>query len=246
MFKALILGLATVGNVVAAPASSSNLAHSVSANEKHTRRDLTSRNWSGAIQEASAGSWNYVQGTVVIPTLDDASNPRGSADIWVGIDGNDCNTAILQTGIVAYGDGSFWVWTEWWQYNMQDYETDLAVSGGDTVRMTVHATSRTSGTTTIENLTTGKSVSHTFRSETAYPLCESDAEWIVEDFSSNNQPVPLVNWGTISFTDTIAKGSNGQVSAAGSEKINIKIGNEIITQTDVTSDGRVSVTYVGN
>ncbi|ATY62993.1 Concanavalin A-like lectin glucanase [Cordyceps militaris] len=246
MFKALILSLATVGSVLAAPTtSSSHLAHSEPATHKH-KRDLTSRTWSGAVQEASAGSWNYVQGTVVIPTLNDANNPKGSADIWVGIDGNNCGTAILQTGIVAYGDGSFWVWTEWWQYNMQDYETDLAVSGGDTVRMTVHATSRTSGTSTIENLTTGKSVSHTFTGETAYPLCESDAEWIVEDYQENGTPVPLVNWGTIEFTDTVAKGSNGQVSAAGAEKINMKVDGSLVTSTDIDSNGKVSVTYIGN
>lgn len=246
MYKALILSLASIGSVLAAPSGgSSYLAHSVSVNQKH-RRDLTSRTWSGAISEASAGTWDFVQGTVVIPTLNDSNNPKGSADIWVGIDGNNCQTAILQTGIVAYGDGSFWVWTEWWQYNMQDYETDLKVSGGDTVRLTVHATSRTSGTTSIENLTTGQSVSHTFSSETAYPLCESDAEWIVEDYQENKQPVPLVNWGTIEFTDTVAKGANGQVTAAGAEKINIKIGSDLVTQTEIGSDGKVSVTYVGN
>lgn len=76
---------------------------------------------------------------------------------------------------------------------MQDYDADLTVSAGDTVCRTVHATSKTPGTTTIENLTTGKSASQTFTSETAYPLCESDAEWIVEDFQENKQPVPLVN-----------------------------------------------------
>ncbi|TQV91991.1 hypothetical protein V2A60_005917 [Cordyceps javanica] len=245
MYKNLILSLASIGSVLAAPSSSSNLAQSVPVHQKH-RRDETSRNWSGAIQKTSAGSWNFVQGTVVIPTLNDSDHPRGSADIWVGIDGSSCHSAILQTGIVAYGDGSFWVWTEWWKYTMQDYETKLKVSGGDTVRMTVHATSRTSGTTSIENLTTGKSVSHTFTSETAYPLCESDAEWIVEDFSVNDIPVPLVNWGTIEFTDTVAKGVNGEVTAAGAEKTDIEIDGSMVTRTDIDSNGKVSVAYIGN
>ncbi|OAA57298.1 Concanavalin A-like lectin/glucanase [Cordyceps fumosorosea ARSEF 2679] len=247
MFKSLILALATVGSVAAAPTSSGNLANSVSVPQHKHKRDLTSRGWSGAIQEADSGTWNFVQGTVVLPTLNDQNNPKGSGDIWVGIDGNNCGTAILQTGIVCYGDGSFWVWTEWWQYNMQDYDTNLGVSGGDTVRMTVNATSTTSGTTLIENLTTGKSVSQTFTGETRYPLCESDAEWIVEDFQENGKPVPLVNWGTIEFTNTVASGPGTSVTAAGSELINIKLDDgTIVTQSSVDNDGNVFVKYIGN
>lgn len=49
--------------------------------------------------------------------------------------------------------------------------------------MTVTATSDTAGTATIENETTGKSVSKTFSGNVESSLCRTDAEWIVEDVS---------------------------------------------------------------
>ncbi|KAF4500527.1 glycosyl hydrolase family 43 [Fusarium agapanthi] len=36
-----------------------------------------------------------------------------AASAWVGIDGDTCQTAILQTGISFYADGSFDAWYEW-------------------------------------------------------------------------------------------------------------------------------------
>ncbi|EGX93907.1 Concanavalin A-like lectin/glucanase [Cordyceps militaris CM01] len=224
MYKPLLLTLASLASILAAPLDNVTPA-------RH-KRDLYFTNWSGQL---------------VVPTLNDANNPKGTADIWVGIDGNNCKTAILQTGIVTYGDGTFWVWTEWWKHTMQDYTVSLDVSGGDTVRLTVHATSTTSGTTTVENLTTGKSVSHTFTSETSYPLCETDAEWIVEDFQidSAGDLAPLVDWGTIKFFDTLASGPNGNVTAAGATKANLKQNGVILTSTDIGTDGSVSVTYIG-
>ncbi|OAA53843.1 Concanavalin A-like lectin/glucanase [Cordyceps fumosorosea ARSEF 2679] len=239
MYKPIVLTLASLSSILAAPLDNVTPA-------KH-KRSYTSSNWSGAVQESKAGSYNYVQGSFVVPTLNDQNNPSGTADIWVGIDGNNCKSAILQTGIVTYGDGSFWVWTEWWKHTMQDYSVSLDVNGGDTIRLTVHATSSTSGTTSVENLTTGKSVSQTFTSETSYPLCESDAEWIVEDFSTDSQGdlAPLVDWGTIKFFDTTAKGPNGQVSAVGAEVFNLKQNGVILTDTEIGSDGSVSVTYTG-
>lgn len=241
MRQTFILAFATIGSVFAAPVS--DLFGSGTSPSR--KRDATSRTWAGAVQEGPAGTgWDFVQGSVVVPSFSGGSSDE-SVDIWVGIDGNDCSTAILQTGIVAYGDGTFWVWTEWWQYDMMDYSGDLPLQAGDQLRFTVHATSTTSGTTTIENLTNGQSVSHTFTSETAYPLCETDAEWIIEDWQQNGQPVPLINWGTIEFSDTTAKNSDSQVTANGSEIIDMKIDNAIVTSTEINSRGDVSVTYEG-
>jgi hypothetical protein len=202
--------------------------------------------WGGAVQEGPQGTgWNFVQGSVVVPNFK-GGDPRQSANMWVGIDGRYCSSAILQTGLVAYGDGSFWLWTEWWKNEMQNYENSLTFSPGDTLRFTVHAQSTTSGTTTVENLSTGQWVSENYTSENDFPLCETDAEWILEDWTQGGVPVPLYNWGTISIFDTIAKNPNGQVTAAGADIVNININGQTLTQSNVQSDGTVSVTYIGS
>lgn len=234
--RSLLLALSAIAGVFAAPAATGN------------KRALGKRGdyiWGGAIQEGPPGTgWNFVQGSVVVPSFSGSDNQH-SANMWVGIDGNDCTSAILQTGLVAYGDGTFWLWTEWWKNDMQDYETNLDFSPGDTLRFTVHAKSTTSGTTTVENLSTGNSVSHTFTSETSYPLCETDGEWVLEDWSINNQHVELYNWGTIKIFDTTAKSPSKTVTAAGAEIVNININGQTLTDSSVDSDGTVSVTYIG-
>lgn len=68
---------------------------------------------------------------------------------------------------------------------LQDYayDFDLTVSEGDVIKMSVTATSTTAGTAVLENQTTGKSVSKTFSGNVEGALCQTNAEWIVEDVS---------------------------------------------------------------
>lgn len=63
-----------------------------------------STNWSGAVQIGTG--YDSVTGTIVVP---EPSVPSGgsslkqyAASAWVGIDGDTCSTAILQTGVDFY------------------------------------------------------------------------------------------------------------------------------------------------
>lgn len=63
-----------------------------------------SSNWAGAVQIGTG--YDNVVGTIVVPT---PSVPSGgssllkyAASAWVGIDGDTCSTAILQTGVDFY------------------------------------------------------------------------------------------------------------------------------------------------
>lgn len=63
-----------------------------------------SNNWAGAVQIGTG--FDSVVGTIEVPT---PSVPSGSSDqeqysasAWVGIDGDTCSTAILQTGVDFY------------------------------------------------------------------------------------------------------------------------------------------------
>lgn len=81
-----------------------------------------STNWAGAVTTDT--DFTYVTGTIVVPTpsAGDSSGVKAalegySASAWVGIDGDTCGTAILQTGVdFSYQGGgvSFDAWYEWY------------------------------------------------------------------------------------------------------------------------------------
>ena len=108
--------------------------------------------------------------------------------------------------------------------------------------MTVTASSKTGGTATITNESTGKTVSHTFSGQPS--LCEYDAEWIVEDFSSNDGLVPFANFGKVTFTGAKAGTSSGSVGPSGAGLVDIRQNNQVLTSSSVGSSS-VTVQYVG-
>lgn len=63
-----------------------------------------STNWAGAVQIGTG--YDDITGTIVVPTPEvpsgGSSNKKYAASAWVGIDGDTCSTAILQTGVDFY------------------------------------------------------------------------------------------------------------------------------------------------
>ncbi|KAL3964760.1 hypothetical protein ACCO45_001764 [Purpureocillium lilacinum] len=209
-------------------------------NRKLTEYPTYSSNWAGAVQIGKG--FNKVVGTITVPEVSGDADAAASA--WVGIDGDTCQTAILQTGVSFYGDGSFDAWYEW----IPDYSHSFAnfgISAGDQIRMTVDASSKTTGVAILENLTTGKKVSHTFTS-TPSTLCETNAEWIVEDFESGGSLVPFANFGTVTFTDASASGSSGTVTPSGAQIFDIRDSSGQVLTNCGTSGSDLSCSYTGN
>lgn len=60
-----------------------------------------SSNWAGAILIGTG--YTSVTGTFTVPT----PSSSGSGSAWVGIDGDTCSTAILQTGIDWTKSGTY-------------------------------------------------------------------------------------------------------------------------------------------
>jgi hypothetical protein len=120
----------------------------------------------------------------------------------------------------------------------------LKISAGDSIQMTVDASSKTAGKATIENLTTGKSVSHSFSRESS-ALCETNAEWIVEDFQSGNSLVPFADFGKFSFTSCSAgKTSGATVDTSGAQIMDIRQSGNILTSCSA-SGSDVTCSYAG-
>lgn len=113
--------------------------------------------------------------------------------------------------------------------------------------MTVVATSTTSGTATIENETTGVTVTETFTGVTDGSLCETNAEWIVEDFSectgNSCTLVPFADFGTITFTDPSALEDGTTVTPSGATIIDIE--QDSILTSCSSSSTEVTCTYIG-
>ncbi|KIL61667.1 hypothetical protein M378DRAFT_13358 [Amanita muscaria Koide BX008] len=202
----------------------------------------TSSNWAGAVWNSYPP--NTFSGTFTVPT---PSALNGDASVWVGIDGSTCKTAILQTGIdISDQNGavSYDSWFEWLPDLSYSYDSPIAIRAGDVIRLTVTASSSTSGTTLIENLTTRQSESQ-FLSNTSHPLCLQNAEWIVEnpDLVSGGM-APFCNFGTVTFSSAAAYMHSGQViSPHGAVEVDIKQNGKVLASVSI-SPGTVTIKYV--
>lgn len=132
-------------------------------------------------------------------------------------------------------------WYEWYPDYSYNF-SGITISAGDTIKLTVTASSTTSGKAVIENLTTGTTVSKSLTS--AYALCEENAEWIVEDFEENGGLVSLCDFGTVTFTDAYATTKSGtRVSSNGATLVDLKQNSEVLTSVAEGSSG-VAIKYV--
>ncbi|VDB91511.1 unnamed protein product [Peniophora sp. CBMAI 1063] len=181
-----------------------------------------SGNWAGAVLLADNATYTAVTASFTVPKPSGSSGASASA--WVGIDGDTCSQAILQTGVdfTVGKDGK------------ESYDACVTV--------TVTASSLTSGTAVIENTTTGKKVSHTFNNQTQ-ALCETNAEWIVEDFESNGSQVDFANFDKVTFTNATATLKDGStVGPTGADILDIKMNNTIYTDCSA-DDSSVTCSY---
>jgi hypothetical protein len=211
-----------------------------------------SSNWAGAVitSPPSGETFSFVQGQFVVPT---PSLPAGSAAIWVGIDGDTYGNAILQAGVdvTVNSDGStsYDSWYEWYpQYSITIDPSQFSFGAGDTVFVSVQATDSTDGTVILQNLSTGQSTTQTVSApDSSSALGGQNAEWIVEDFEENGSQVAFTNFGSVSFTNTVAQTAQGsQLGVDGADIIEIQDANKnVVTQVSIPSSSEVDVTYSG-
>ncbi|KAI8624765.1 peptidase A4 family-domain-containing protein [Xylariaceae sp. FL1651] len=202
-----------------------------------------SSNWAGAV--LSSSGYTSVVGTITVPTPK-SNGKAGSASAWVGIDGDTCGTAILQTGIdfsvSASGAVSYDAWYEWYPDYAYDF-SGFPLKAGDQIKITVTASSKKAGIATLQNLTTGKSVSHSFSNE-GNQLCEYDAEWIVEDYEENGSLVSFANFGSVTFTGASAVKSGSTVGVSGAAILDIKQSSSVLTDCSTSGSSTVTCSYV--
>jgi hypothetical protein len=208
---------------------------------------ITSTIWSGAGMESASGTYKSVTGTLVVPNLQPAAGGAASGyyggSAWVGLDGLTCASGLMAAGIdFQYLQGAVTakVWTE--AYPNPGVNSALAANPGDTIRLTITATSSTAGTAVVDNLSSGQSTTVVLSSPS--PLCLANAEWVVEDFQEGTFLIPFADFGTITFNDASATTSSGStVGPSGGHLINMVQSNEQFTSASSTSNS-VTVNYL--
>lgn len=206
-----------------------------------------SSNWAGVVLVGTG--YTSVTGEITVPTpavpSGGSSSTQYCASAWVGIDGDTCETAILQTGVdfcIQGSTASFDAWYEWYPDYAYDF-SGITIAAGNVIKMTVTATSKKAGSAVIENVTTGKTVTHSFTSE-SNQLCETNAEWIVEDFEENDALVPFANFGTVTFSDAYATTASGTVGVTGGTIIDIEQSSKVLTSVTTSGSETIVVKYV--
>ncbi|KAJ8061609.1 hypothetical protein OCU04_009415 [Sclerotinia nivalis] len=255
-FSAIAATALLAGSAVAAPGTAMRQARAVKraarthgnpvkyvegpSSEVTNKTDVSySSNWAGAVLVGTG--YTSVTGTFTAPSPSTA----GSGSAWVGIDGDTCGTAILQTGIDWTKSGSsitYDAWYEWYPDYAYDF-SGISISAGDSIKVTVTASSKTAGTATINNLTKGKSVTHTFSGGVDGDLCEYNAEWIVEDFEEGSSLVEFANFGTVTFTGASATKSGSTVGVTGATIIDLQQ-SSVLTNCALVGSTGVTCSYV--
>ncbi len=217
-------------------------------NDKNTQY---SQNWSGAVLESPpSGIFTSAKGTFTVPTPQYVGNGGGSesSSAWVGIDGDTCSSAILQSGVDFTvddsGNVSYDSWYEWYPDYAYDFD-NFQVNSGDVIEVDIVASSTSKGKVTLINHTSGQSVSKTLSApDSSSTLCGQNAEWIVEDFEQGGSLVALSNFGTVTFTDATAGTSTGSSAGlSGATVIDIKQNGTVYTDVSIDSDSQVTVTF---
>jgi hypothetical protein len=184
---------------------------------------VESENWSG--YAVTGSDFTQANGSWTVPTVDCTVTPNTYSAFWVGIDGYSSDT-VEQTGTEADCDGTSPVYYAWYEF----YPAGSVIIGSVPVspgnQMSAQASySGSEFTTTITNVTTGKSFSKT---ATVSGAERSSGEWIAEAPCCTGQGgiLPLSDFGTGSFgedytevTDTnyaTDSSTSGPISAFGS------------------------------
>jgi hypothetical protein len=220
----------------------------------HRDNRQRSPNWAGAI--LSASGFTQVSATFTVPTPEIPSGGDGRtqycASAWIGIDGVSCHDTLLQTGLDFCVQGSSVTYQAWYEWIPAGsvYFNGINFKAGDSVSISVHASSTTTGTATITNRSNGQTVTHTFTSaETTSTLCETNAEWIVEDFTivsptGSESLAPFPKFSSVTFTNAYAVKNGKKVDASGASTATL-VDSDGKTLASPSVDGStVTITYV--
>jgi hypothetical protein len=182
--------------------------------------DDKSTDWAGYGVSSTSTPFTCVEATWTQPAVICQGTSLKAVAFWVGIGGVG-QAGLVQTGTetqCTQGSPVISVWQQSLPKEAYAVAMDLAVSVGDRVHAKVLAVSRSSYTMTVENLTTGATVTATAVNKAVDP---TTAEWIAEaptlGCPAHCLIATLPDFGTVTFTgvSTTIGGVNAPLDAAG-------------------------------
>ncbi|KAI1386817.1 concanavalin A-like lectin/glucanase [Hypoxylon trugodes] len=197
------------------------------------------QNRGGAVLKAPEdSSFTSAAGTFTVPTLTGSNK----LSIWVAI-GDTLQQDIVLKGGITYSNGltSF---AAWYPDKEIDITSDIPISAGDSVTITVSvpADDKSNGTVIVENTTQNKKSTQIIpvpaKADPA-TLTSLAADWFVQAYQEAGELVQVPQFDSISFTKasaTLANGTTIGPDGAGVFEIQGTSG-QIYSSTTVTADG---------
>jgi hypothetical protein len=200
---------------------------------------IGSYNWAGYAIDASTDSVSQVKGSWKQASVSCPKSGSEAVAFWTGIDGLTDGT-VEQTGTTAQcsnGAVSYYAWYEFYPSGSVEI-TSMKIQPGNVISATVkYSTSTSKFTTTIKDVTTGRSFSE---SATVSGALRSSAEWIVEVPEACTSLIScsllsLPDFQTASFgRDFTSVSSTNTATVSGSNKEISQFGSMVDSLTMVT------------
>jgi hypothetical protein len=180
-----------------------------------------------------------VSGSWIVPTVTITESDTFSA-AWIGV-GGQTDSTLIQVGTEHDSIGGQTVYSLWYEMLPANSITipNVNVSPGDEISASITLLSSSTNTwqITIQDMTTGQGFSQNF----AYFSTRLTAEWIIERPTVNNQLSILANFGTVTFTNAIAKLSSttGTISTFPNYEILMenRQNTKLVTVSSLSRDG---------
>ena len=200
-----LLAVCTVAALLGAASSvSASPSHAVAPHHPiHRITHASSLNWAG--YDDVGGTYTSVSASWIQPAVTCSGGKSSYSSFWVGLDGDGSNS-VEQTGTEAdcsHGRAFYSSWYEFYPAYPVNYSN--AVSPGDSFSASVTYTGGTGYRLILTDNTKGWS--HTTTGSAPGAL-NASAEVIAEAPSSNRGVLPLANFGSMTFSNAKANGSN--------------------------------------
>jgi len=164
----------------------------------------TSTNWSGYAVTGGDGAFSSVSSNWTEPTASCNDSGTEYAAFWVGLDGYGSDS-VEQTGTDSDCDGGSPDYYGWYEmYPADPVYFGNPVSPGDSMSASVSVSGDTYTITLTDN-TQGWTQSE---NETQSGLSDASAEVITEAPSTEDGPLPLADFGTVSYSGSTVNGSS--------------------------------------